>query len=427
MNPHDLFDSTLSAIETVADSVDRHMDAVYHSIRLSIQTSPWIPDSIKPPPPPPPKIIPSIPLGYLGAARAWVNDNRAISAAAVAFIGTGVFILWRQRRSYRQKRRARKGANGAKTEVVILVGSPHSQMVKAIAADLERRGFVVYITVGSLAEEKAIRAEDKADIHPLNIDMSTDASIQTAISNFSSSLSGYKSTRGSRLASVLLTPSELSTPTSANPTLHPASTWGEAVNSQMLPALVLAQSFLPYLSLTPPALPTSLVLLTSAISPSIPSPPHHPEAVTTAALTAYIRCLRTSAPSALRISHLRLGSFDFGAPPEARQQQLVVRSRDGSPASSQASEASQAVEKKATEKTGGSPLRVLHNAVFDAVVGRTSGTAFVGRGARMYAFVGDWAPEGLVGWVVGRGKSGDGGESAGMGEEWERVEEGDVL
>ena len=424
MNPQDLFDSTLSTIETVADSIDRHMDAVYHSIRLTLQTSPWIPDSIKPPPPPPPKVIPSIPQGYLGTAKVWVNNNRAVSAAVVAFFGTGAFILWRQRRSYRQKRRARKGANGAKTEVVVLVGSPHSRMVKAIAADLERRGFVVYITVGSLAEEKIIRAEAKPDIHPLNIDMSSDDSIQAAIDKFSDELCGHKSARSSRLASVILVPSELSTNPVPNTMLHPASAWGETLNSQMLPTIVLAQSFVPYLAQrrSSPGLdiPASLVLLTTTITPSIPDPSHHPEAVTTAALTTYLHCLRKEDHRSLYISHLRLGSFNFGLSPELAQQ-LVVRSRAGSPASGISSDSSET-----TERAKGSPPRVLHNAVFDAVTCRTTGTVFVGSGARTYGLVGDWLPDGLAWRIISQGvaKHGKASESSSrrISEEWERVE-----
>ena len=51
----------------------------------------------------------------------------------------------------------------------------------------------------------------------------------------------------------------------------------------------------------------------------------------------------------------------------------------------------------------GSPLRELHNAIFDAVVrGKGKGTTlFVGRGSRLYYVVGNWAPAGIVGWMMG--------------------------
>ena len=56
---------------------------------------------------------------------------------------------------------------------MILAGSPHSPLTKSIALDLERRGFIVYIPVSSLVEEQTIHAELRADIHPLNIDVTS--------------------------------------------------------------------------------------------------------------------------------------------------------------------------------------------------------------------------------------------------------------
>jgi hypothetical protein len=49
----------------------------------------------------------------------------------------------------------------------------------------------------------------------------------------------------------------------------------------------------------------------------------------------------------------------------------------------------------------GSPLRELHNAVFDAMANRKGGTERVGMGSSIYSFVGAWVPKGLVGWMMG--------------------------
>jgi hypothetical protein len=49
----------------------------------------------------------------------------------------------------------------------------------------------------------------------------------------------------------------------------------------------------------------------------------------------------------------------------------------------------------------GSPLRELHNAVFDAMTTRKGGTVRVGMGSSAYEFVGAWVPKGLVGWMMG--------------------------
>ena len=158
----------------LADSVERHFDTVAASIRQTLQTTPWIPDSIKPPAPPPVhRPQPLLPLSYIGRAQSWISRNRAITAAIVAFVGTGTFIIWYRRRSYRQKRRARRAASGARTQVVILAGSPHSPLTRSLAEDLERRGFIVYIPVSTLIEEQAVHSELRADIHPLNLDITS--------------------------------------------------------------------------------------------------------------------------------------------------------------------------------------------------------------------------------------------------------------
>jgi hypothetical protein len=49
----------------------------------------------------------------------------------------------------------------------------------------------------------------------------------------------------------------------------------------------------------------------------------------------------------------------------------------------------------------GSPLRELHNAVFDAMARRNSATIRVGMGSYIYEFVGAWIPKGLVSWMMG--------------------------
>ena len=140
----------------------------------SIAPPEWVPDSMKPPPPSPrfPTII-GRPQGYLALCKNWVSEHRAVSAAVVAFVGTGGFIVWRRRRADRAKRRARRAKNGARTEVVILAGSPHAPLTKSMSLDLERRGFIVYITVSSLAEEQVIQAVSRADIRALNVDITS--------------------------------------------------------------------------------------------------------------------------------------------------------------------------------------------------------------------------------------------------------------
>jgi len=166
-----LFDS----IDSFTESIEAHFDSVAYSLQETFRTTTWLPESMKPTPPPPSYVPPVMrpPIGYFAASRIWISEHRAVTAAVVAFVGTGAFIVWHRRNSDRAKRRAKRSKHGARTEVVILAGSPHSQMTRALSLDLERRGFIVYIPVNSLSEEQVIQSESRPDIRPLSLDITS--------------------------------------------------------------------------------------------------------------------------------------------------------------------------------------------------------------------------------------------------------------
>lgn len=172
-------DSISNEVNRITESIDKHFKAVAStlleypvaaSIRESVQSSPWLYDKSKPPPPPPP---PTLPVGYVGTAQRWVSEHRAVTAAVVAFSTTLAFVIWRQRRADRMKRRAKRAKNGARIEVVVLAGSPLSPLTKSLSLDLERRGFIVYIPVHSISEEHYVQSEGRSDIRPLHLDVTS--------------------------------------------------------------------------------------------------------------------------------------------------------------------------------------------------------------------------------------------------------------
>ena len=155
--PHDgqsIFDLTViqESFNSLTDSVEQQFDFAARSLQDAFRDSPWLPESIRPKTPPSPSFDEPLrhSLGYLERTRYWISEHRAVTAAVVAFIGTGVFIVWKHRKADRAKRRAKRSKNGSKTEVVILAGSPHSPLTKSLSLDLERRGFIVYIPTVSL-------------------------------------------------------------------------------------------------------------------------------------------------------------------------------------------------------------------------------------------------------------------------------------
>ena len=60
----------------------------------------------------------------------------------------------------------------------VVAGSPHEPATKSIASDLERRGYIVYVTVSSAEEEQLVQSENRPDIRPLWLDLTVRPSFQ---------------------------------------------------------------------------------------------------------------------------------------------------------------------------------------------------------------------------------------------------------
>lgn len=387
-------DSINNEVNRITESIDKHFKAVASSlleypiassIRESIQSSPWIYERTgSTPPPSPPRQ--ALPVGYLKAAQRWVSEHRAVTAAVVAFIGTGVFVIWRQRRADRMKRRAKRAKNGSRTEVVILAGSPHSPLTKSLSLELDRRGFIVYIPVNSLSEEHVVQSEGRPDIRSLHLDVTSEHSTTTAVSKFTSYITTpqhplpHTPAHSLQLSSLVLLPPLK--PSAAPITTLSAAAWSDTLNVNVIAPFALLQAFLPLLV----SQKSTLLALTSSIVPSLKAASHAPESVTA-----------------------RADHPDWTA--AARAQYLKEH-----------------IAKLTQERASGSSPRELHNTVFDAIIrgkGR-GGTVFVGRGAWTYDLIGRWVPGGVVGWMMGSKRSsgfgsGDVKPSEGS-QEWEKVE-----
>ena len=83
--------------------------------------------------------------------------------------GTIYYIV--KRKSSRRKRRAKRAANGARLEVVVLAGSPAEPITRSLSLDLERRGFIVYVVCNTIEEEMIVQNESRTDIKPLMVDI----------------------------------------------------------------------------------------------------------------------------------------------------------------------------------------------------------------------------------------------------------------
>lgn len=332
---------------------------------------------------------------------------------------------------------------------IVIAGSVHDAVTRSIACDLERRGFIVYITVTSTEEDHLVQNEAREDIRSLWLDLA----------NVRSHLWPSIKPRGSN---TLQTPSE---PSELHPSLHaihslitkpqapmpgvpphtcqltglilvpslrypsgpvatiPASSWADTINTRLLYPILTAQLFLPLLTMKSNS---SIVLITPSIQSSLSSPFASPEVAVTRALSGFAASLRQelhtleTGHGSVEIIELKLGNLDYERHfrntnhrhkgTEVLTWQPQQRALYGSPYLS--SIESRLGKSAATNSsTRGSPVKELHFAVFDALAPRPKNifgqrkkkkqVLYVGRGSRAYAIVGNVLPPFMISWMLG--------------------------
>ncbi|ELR02286.1 hypothetical protein VC83_06465 [Pseudogymnoascus destructans] len=409
----------------IANYVEDHVDRVARKLRDTLASADWIPESARPRPvarAPEPSSVTALPGGVYARVQAWVLKNKVFTTAIVAGIGASAYMVQRRKANYNKKRRAKRGTNGARLEVVVISGSMNEPLVRSLALDLERRGFIVFIVCDDVQEELRVQNEGRGDIRPLVINVSTSKLGHDGIERFAQFLQtpqhAFDTARAHYLQfTALIVIPTLTYPNSPVATLSPIDIQ-DVINTRLLHPILLTQAFLPLLSAPtsqhhhahPPPQP-KLLLLTPVIISSLNPPFHAPESIVSAGLKSFTATLSAElSPLNVPLIHFKLGSFDTN--PMVPKNQLATLSGHSAEARTWSDDAREAyggnfmrVAGSAVEKRSkGSNLRELHNAVFDEMAKtgwRAGGTVMVGRGARLYSFVGAWAPRGLVGWMMG--------------------------
>ena len=437
----------------LADYVDKHMSSIASDIRDAIDNTSWIPDSIRPPKgvgshhflprtPPPPQ-------SFYEKSTAFISRNRTTIAIVIAFAGTTTYLVHRRKRAHARKRRARKLANGAKREIVVLACSNfHDPLTKSLAVDLERRGYVVYVTVSSTEEDSLVQQEAKADLRPLWMDLTSTVpnpavdihpnlepikELLSKSSRSSSPASGKvpgAAMHNMSFAGLVVFPGSSGYPEGSLALLPPADLV-DSINTRLVSPTLTVQQFLPLLAnhSTDPKSPSSVVIAYPSIPRSLSPPRQVPEAMITSSLSALASSLRRevlTASANITIHELKLGNFDLGSLPGGKTPTQSIYNAHTSKLDPNNSALTHwhSSQRAAIQRTTlgqrslirGSPARELHNAVFDALAPpqkfsafgkyewqskKRGSTVFVGSGARVYELVGEWVPSGIVGLVMG--------------------------
>ncbi|PYH76528.1 DUF1776-domain-containing protein [Aspergillus uvarum CBS 121591] len=409
----------------VADSIDRQVDHAADAIRNTLSNQTWLPSTVRPSPKYRPN--PVISQSLVDRVHGWVLHNRAWSAAILAFVGTTCVLYYGNKKFNGKRRRARRAGNGARKEIVVIAGSAHEPMTRAIASDLERRGYIVYVTVSSSDEEQIIRSESREDIRSLWLDLSTTSTnpsgihpslseIHTLITKPQSPVAGLQP-HTCQLSGLILVPSPnyISGPVAT----IPPSTWIDTINTRLLSPILTTQLFLPLLHVRNNH--STIIVAYPTISSSLSAPFSGPEVATTRALSGFATSLRRelTSNSNLHVVELKLGNIDLGPSYRTPQGHIAGTEVLGWSVQQRSLYASQylnSIEARPAASAGpslirGSSARTLHYAVHDALEapaknvfgrrGSKKAVVYVGRGARTYNIIGEWVPPGLVGWMLG--------------------------
>ena len=374
-----------------------------------------------------------------------------------------MFLIHRRYRLERRKRRAKRTVSGAKKEIVVLASTSHDPLARSLALDLDRRGYIVYVTVSSQAEcDMLERGPDaRADVRPLWMDLTS--SVPSPAKNVHPNLSpiqdlisrpqthqrpGFPNQQYlCTLAGLILMPA---TDYARTPlTSHPTHDLVDTVNTRLLSPIVTIQQFLPLLSRLNN--PTSIIVAYPSIPSSLNPPLQIASSATTAALSSMARALRSelallqpSSAQPIQITELKLGNIDLGTTPafsksdNADTLESLSQSHSPSPSRQQqalpwhwhSSQRAQALRRSfgqaATSSVRGSPARVFHNAVFDTLFAARSskppaerswpraiwdnvaalsesgpgGTVYTGRGAWIYNMLSVTVPSHLIQSVI---------------------------
>lgn len=292
--------------------------------------------------------------------------------------------------------------------VTVIAGPPNSPIVRSLSLDLERRGFIVYIVCSTMDEEQQVVGESRADVRPLHLDVVDTFGTQEAIKRFHDTLTKpHVAFTGATphnldLRGVVLVP-DLIFPTGPIETISP-ELWSDALNAKVLHTIAVTQALLP----TVCEFKARVLMLTPSIIPSLRLPFHSVETAVVKALEGFLASLRAELGTlGIDVLQFHLGTFDYShVGPKHHLQTRAAGSPHAWPATTRALYArnfeSQTRAGPGRADSSGSSLRELHNGVFDALTQRRPRSVWrVGRGSVTYDLVGSWAPEGLVGWMMG--------------------------
>jgi hypothetical protein len=309
---------------------------------------------------------------WFTAGLSQLTDTQRIAASSLVLaLGglTGLYYLTARKSKIR--RRANRLHNGARKDVVLIVGSVIDPLTRFIAHDLETRGFIVYVTsTNSKADLKFFSNESIQDIKSLIVssDFKNNEFNAEQLAKFDYLLSSEHipfqgaSPNKLELVGILFVPDSYY-PSGKFHTVPP-TTWDNNVESKMLLPLNLLNNGLIGIA---EKYGTNIIFITTTLSLNLHLPYHSVENITSAYLTSLCQNLALDYED-LNITNLKLGS-------------IAISSNNN----------------RKTFGIKGSALRKLHHKIFDLIYSdHNDSVEYSGIGSRFLNYFGRWIPLLLV-------------------------------
>ncbi len=341
------------------------------------------------------------------SVAAWCRNHKL--ALSVVAAGTTVafgYILYSSfsPKAQAKKRKARKAANGARQEVVILAAPPSAPLTRLIAQDLDRRGFIIYITSESSESDSIIAQEESQDIRALHISPQSSSETRSQLLKFAQFFEDPNIINTSHqlfLTGVIIIP-DLNYPTGPIENLG-LEAWSDAIYSKLLTPLALISNGLLELVRT---YKSRIIVLTPSIMGDLQPPFHSIETVISSSLSNLSLILhRELSPNNVPVVNIKMGSFDLATDSKRaksryaaavrqdisvwpKELQRVYGSSYQASATSILASSSSSTVSNGGSKIKPSALRDLHHAIFNSLESKNPQRVIgVGRGSKSYGII----------------------------------------
>ncbi|GMM33771.1 hypothetical protein DASC09_010960 [Saccharomycopsis crataegensis] len=399
--------------------------------------------------------VPQIDIDHGAGIGNFLNNNKKLISFLLggAIVG-GIFynfyfknqneniITIRNNKKYiktNKTRRAKRLKNGARTNVVIIIGSPLEPLIRIVANDLEKRGFIVYITAINEREIQEINAENSEDIRAFKLDSLDEETLNTQIESFGNTINGpvvpfaQAKAHHLKLIGVLIVP-DLYYPVGPVENIG-LKGWSDCLNAKIMSPLVLfsnkfvnvirKNNSIEFGDKSLNVMSTKLIFLSPNLVSSINLPFHAPETVAINSLNyifeSFAREIITDNTLNLQVISLKIGAlniFNHSSNKDTQEkikiqlQNQILGWGDHMKAIYGSNFKHICLLSGPSPNIRGANLRELNYKIFDLLYSDINSSkkvtykrdlkiAHVGRGSRSYDFLGKYLPHGLISWFLG--------------------------